>query len=233
MTTLRLLLAGVLGALSLVVLTATPSFACSCAMASTQEYVDGATVVFTGTVTDTEPPPKRPVMSSMDPVTYTFDVERAFKGDVSGPLPVLSAESGASCGLEGVEVGQRYVVFASESKRGDSIVNGFVERPVVVGIEVLTRVHFLLDDEEQFLEPRHPVDRLGPATARRVEQQHHQVPHRRPWSRRGSNSKFHLLPLERGFDVLTTQRVIGMPEVSCPLFQRVELLLIHFQVQLR
>ena len=119
MRAVRLLLAGVLGALSLVVLGAAPSFACSCAMAGTEQYVDGADAVFTGTVTDKEPPPQRPVMSSMDPVTYTFDVERAFKGDLSDPLPVLSASSGASCGLEGVRVGQRYVVFASESKRGD------------------------------------------------------------------------------------------------------------------
>jgi hypothetical protein len=119
MRAVRLLLAGVLGALSLVVLGAAPSFACSCAMAGTEQYVDGADAVCTRTVTDKEPPPQRPVMSSMDPVTYTFDVERAFKGDLSDPLPVLSASSGASCGLEGVRVGQRYVVFASESKRGD------------------------------------------------------------------------------------------------------------------
>ena len=119
MRAVRLLLAGVLGALSLVVVSAAPSFACSCAGASTAQYVDGADVVLTGTVTDKQPPPKRPVMSSGDPVTYTFDVERTFKGDPSGPVPVLSAMDGASCGLEGVRVGQRYVVFASESRRGD------------------------------------------------------------------------------------------------------------------
>lgn len=119
MTTVRLLLAGVLGALSLVVVTAAPSFACSCAMASTAQYVDGADAVFTGTVTDKEPPPKRPVMSSMDPVTYTFDVERWLKGEPEDPVEILSAMSGASCGLEGVRAGQRYVVFASESRRGD------------------------------------------------------------------------------------------------------------------
>lgn len=113
------LLAGVLGALSLVVVTASPSFACSCARAGTAEYVDNAVAVFTGTVTDKEPPPKRPVMSSMDPVTYTFDVERSFKGDVASPTEVLSAMSGASCGLEGVRAGKRYVVFAHQGRSGD------------------------------------------------------------------------------------------------------------------
>lgn len=119
MTTVRLLLAGVLGALSLVVLTASPSIACSCAGAGTAQYVDGAAAVFTGTVTDREPPPKRPVMSSGDPVNYTFDVERWFKGERGDPVQVLSPMSGASCGLEGVRAGQRYVVFATESRRGD------------------------------------------------------------------------------------------------------------------
>lgn len=118
MRALRLLLAGVLGALSLVVLGAPPSFACSCANVSTPEYVDGADAVFTGTVVDKQPPPKRPVMSSTDPVTYTLDVERTFKGDLSDPLPVLSAVSGASCGLEGVRVGGRYVVFAAQGRGG-------------------------------------------------------------------------------------------------------------------
>jgi len=119
MRALRLLLAGVLGALSLVVVTATPSFACSCAAASTEQYVDGADVVVTGTVADREPPPERPVMSSGDPVTYTVDVERRFKGDGQDPLQVLSAISGASCGLEGVRVGRRYVVFATVGRGGD------------------------------------------------------------------------------------------------------------------
>jgi len=119
MRALRLLLAGAFAALSLVVFTASPSFACSCAAAGTAQYVDGATVVFTGTVTDKEPPPKRPVMSSGDPITYTFDVERWFKGEEQSPLPVLSPMSGASCGIEGVRPGQRYVVFASEGRGGD------------------------------------------------------------------------------------------------------------------
>ena len=118
MTTVRLLLAAVLGALSLV-LTATPSFACSCAVAGTAEYVDGAATVFTGTVIDKEPPPQRPVMSSDDPVTYTFAVERWFKGEQGDPVRVMSSMSGASCGLEGVRAGQRYVVFATESGGGE------------------------------------------------------------------------------------------------------------------
>lgn len=119
MRAVRLLLAGVLGALPLVVVTGPAAFACSCVEGDTAQHVDGATVVFTGTATDKEPPPQRPVMSSGDPVTYTFDAERAFKGDVPPSVPVLTAMSGASCGLEGVRLGQRYVVFASQDPGGD------------------------------------------------------------------------------------------------------------------
>ncbi len=119
MRLLRLLLTVLLASLTIVVIPASPSFACSCARASTEQYVDGADAVFTGTVTGKEPPPERAVMSSMDPITYTFDVERWFKGERENPVEILSAMSGASCGLEGVRAGQRYVVFASESRRGD------------------------------------------------------------------------------------------------------------------
>lgn len=119
MRALRLLLAGALGALACVVLTAPPSFACSCAGASTAGYVDQADAVVTGTIAGKELPPRRPVMSSGDPVTYTVEVERTFKGDVPDPAEVLSAVSGASCGLEGVGVGERYVLFATAGRGGE------------------------------------------------------------------------------------------------------------------
>jgi hypothetical protein len=121
MRLLRVLLAAVVGALSLVVVAAAPSFACSCAAMSTQQYVDGADVVATATLTGVEPPPKRPVMSSGDPATYTFSVDRAYKGDVDEEVAVVSAVSGASCGLEGMREGRRYVVFASQSQGDDAL----------------------------------------------------------------------------------------------------------------
>lgn len=115
MRLLRVLLAALAGAVALVVLPAAPSFACSCAAASTAEQVERADVVMLGTVTDRQGPPLRPVMSSGDPATYTIEVEQVFKGEVPPTASVLSADSGASCGLEGVEEGSRYVVFADRS----------------------------------------------------------------------------------------------------------------------
>ena len=113
MTSLRLLLAGLLGACCLVFLTPSASHACSCVMANTDDYVDWADAIFTGTLVEVTPPPERDVESSTDPVTYAFDVDTVQKGDVGPTAEVSTARWGASCGLEGLEVGTSYVVFAT------------------------------------------------------------------------------------------------------------------------
>jgi hypothetical protein len=119
MRAFRVLCAALFAALSIVVVGAGPSFACSCVSGDAAEHAGRATVVVSGTVTDVDPPPKGAMMSSTDPATYTVDVDQVFKGEAGSTLEVLSPVSGASCGLEGVEPGRRYVVFAShESMEG-------------------------------------------------------------------------------------------------------------------
>jgi hypothetical protein len=113
MRAFRVLCASLFAALSLVVVGAGPSFACSCVSGDAAEFAGRATVVVSGTVTDVVPPPKAAMMSSMDPATYVVDVDQVFKGEAPSTLEVLSPNSGASCGLEGIEPGRRYVVFAS------------------------------------------------------------------------------------------------------------------------
>jgi hypothetical protein len=113
MRALRALFAAVVAALSLVVIGAAPSFACSCVGGDAADFAGRASVVVSGTVTDVLPPPKQKVMSSMDPATYVVDVDQVFKGEAAPTVEVLSPISGASCGLENVEPGRRYVVFAS------------------------------------------------------------------------------------------------------------------------
>lgn len=113
MTTLRLLIAGVLAACGLVLVTPAASHACSCVSGTPRAHVEWADVVFTGALMEMEPPPRRAVMSSTDPNTYTFSVTRALEGEVDSFAVVESAMSGASCGLEGMKVGREYVVFAT------------------------------------------------------------------------------------------------------------------------
>jgi hypothetical protein len=112
MKAFRTLCAALVAAVSLVVVGAGPSWACSCAVIDTAGHVSGADVVLVGTLTEVDPPPKRAVMSSTDPATYHVDVERVLKGTSGPQAQIRSANSGASCGLVGMEPGRRYVFFA-------------------------------------------------------------------------------------------------------------------------
>jgi hypothetical protein len=116
---LRLLLAGLVATAGLVLFTAAPASACSCAALGTEKLVDAADTVFLGTLASVEEPPPDDdgTIGSDDPVSYTFDVEQTFTGD-AGDGVVESARLGASCGLEGMRVGTTYVVFAGEGDDG-------------------------------------------------------------------------------------------------------------------
>ena len=109
-----MLLAGFLGALAVVALSPAPSYACSCAMAeSVSQYADRADVVLVGTVEERAEPGV--LSSSAEPAVLTLSVASVLKGGARATQEVLSPVSGASCGLEDVEVGRSYVVFASHS----------------------------------------------------------------------------------------------------------------------
>jgi hypothetical protein len=111
MRAIRLIFVAAIGTGMLVIGGAGTALACSCAMAGAADYVDYADVVVTGTLTNIELPPEGPVISSGDPVTYTVQVERTFKGDPQSELTFTSARDGASCGLEGMQIDRRYTFF--------------------------------------------------------------------------------------------------------------------------
>ncbi len=114
-----MVVSAVLGAGALVlVVNSAPALACSCALGSTGDHVENADVIVTGTLTDAIDPPAAEVMSSDDPITYLVDVEKTFKGDASHQLEFTSAMSGASCGLEGMQVGDRYAFFLYPENKG-------------------------------------------------------------------------------------------------------------------
>lgn len=150
MVLLRLLLVTLCAAAGLVVFTQVPAVACSCAAASTAEQVDRAEAVFSGTLVEVEQtdPGDDDVMSSGDPVYYTFDVEETFKGS-GGDGVVESVRDGATCGLEGMQVDQMYVVFAGETNAGGLDAN------LCGGTSVATAK--LIADVEAALEPPTPT----------------------------------------------------------------------------
>jgi len=116
MRSLRLLVSLAL-ALVWLVLVPTASYACSCAQAGAADHVERADVVVRGVVEDRREHRGGRVRSSGDPVTYRVSVTETYKGQTGASLDVLSVASGASCGLEGIRLGEEYVVFASRDAR--------------------------------------------------------------------------------------------------------------------
>jgi hypothetical protein len=105
------LLVALVASLSLPI-TATPATACMCEMKTAVQHAARADVVFTGRLQEIDAGVRGPIRSTMDPVTYRFEVERVFKGEVRQNASVVSPADGASCGLERMNVGARYTVFA-------------------------------------------------------------------------------------------------------------------------
>ena len=89
-----------------------PAAACSCAGGDLRSSLESSDTSFVGTLTKVTPPPGGTTVSSVEPATYRFEVTAVFEGQAHEVTEVLSAQSGASCGLEGMNVGTRYLVFA-------------------------------------------------------------------------------------------------------------------------
>lgn len=111
MRLIRLVLVVLVCSVMQVVVGAGPALACSCAYAQPRIFVDNADEIVAGTLVRIEDPPQRPITSSADPVHYTVAVDRVYQGDVGAEVEFDSAVSGASCGLEGMVVDRRYIVF--------------------------------------------------------------------------------------------------------------------------
>lgn len=113
-TVLTLLLAGLVLAAGLFV--ASPVSACSCAgLPTTASAFESADAVFTGRlVSRAVQHPDWPVKSSGDPALHVFAVDEVFKGVVHEQQGVVSADSGATCGLDLPGAGP-FVVFVTGS----------------------------------------------------------------------------------------------------------------------
>ena len=89
--------------LGLLVLTPTPSWACSCAMATTAQHVAQAGTVATGTVAWTA--------TDGQTRTYQVDVDHVFKGSAATTEKLVTHDDEAACGLASLATGKRYVFF--------------------------------------------------------------------------------------------------------------------------
>lgn len=93
-----------------------PAAACSCRAASEAAHFRDAGAVFTGNLIGREQP-VQPMQSSIDPVIYTFAVDRVYKGTITDPQRVESVVSGASCGLE-LRGNGPFVIFTTSRPSG-------------------------------------------------------------------------------------------------------------------
>jgi hypothetical protein len=96
---------------------AAPASACSCVGEPLATQVDRADAVFTGRLLSRE---VSGGSSSADPALHVFAVEKVWKGEVAAEQGVVSAASGASCGLELSGDGP-FLVLATRSGGGDPL----------------------------------------------------------------------------------------------------------------
>lgn len=118
----RTVLVGVLALAVPVIMvgTAPAALACSCVTQQLAAQADRADVVFSGRALALEPERPRTMAGSADPVTWTFSVDRRYKGDAQAPQPVVSARSEASCGVEFRE-GRTYLVLGTHRQAGGTL----------------------------------------------------------------------------------------------------------------
>lgn len=113
-------LAVFLGAMALaapigITATAEPAGACSCLALTDAQAYSRSDAVFTGRLVDVKEPAA--VRSSLDPATWVFSASRVYKGTVTRRQEVVTAISGASCGLEVAGPG-KLLVFAVDGRGG-------------------------------------------------------------------------------------------------------------------
>jgi hypothetical protein len=74
------------------------ALAASCAPRETHEILDRSDAAFVGQIVSHVGPEQKEMMTSADPVTYTFDVEAVVKGDVGRQVQVVTAANATSPG---------------------------------------------------------------------------------------------------------------------------------------
>jgi hypothetical protein len=115
----RLVLALIVAALGLApaLLVAGPAYACSCAQLTLAQQVANADVVVVGAVDSMEGGDRT--------LEVTIQVEQVVRGDAStGTHRLRTAASGAACGLDFLQVGERYAFLAARVDGGETLVAG-------------------------------------------------------------------------------------------------------------
>nr|WP_186812011.1 hypothetical protein [Paenibacillus xylanexedens] len=70
------------------------------------------TAIFTGKLLSLTKPVEAKIWSSAEPVKALFEVKMVWKGELNSQTTVYTALSSESCGYEGFEVNEEFIVFA-------------------------------------------------------------------------------------------------------------------------
>ena len=133
MNVVRFLVVAVLSGLGLAGIAAAPASACSCAADSLRDDLSATDVVFVGTLTDRS----QDGDDMSGTIVYTFDVDEVYQGRAVTPVEVTTTVQDTACGLTGLVVDKKYVVFAggegdelgtSSCSRTDEVRPGLIGR---------------------------------------------------------------------------------------------------------
>ena len=89
---------------------AEPAIACSCVRSSLADIADRNDVVASARLVDRE--------VAGQELEYTFSGEALFKGDAPEEFVVRTSAQSSACGLTGLVVGRRYVLYVDEERDG-------------------------------------------------------------------------------------------------------------------
>lgn len=101
--------------LAVAFLPSSPAYGCSCIEPDAEQLFNDSDGAFVGRLVEA-PSFSGGFVSSADLAPYVFEVEAAYKGEITNPMTVMSAISGASCGLEMPEGASASVFVWSEGE---------------------------------------------------------------------------------------------------------------------
>jgi hypothetical protein len=96
----KVALAALVGSLALAAGAVDDACACSCVAPDADAYLERFDGAFIGRLVEKREVDRGGIWRTIDPAVYVFRVEAVAKGDLPQTLHVISAVSGASCGLE-------------------------------------------------------------------------------------------------------------------------------------
>ncbi len=101
---------------SVVLLSGSPAFACSCVMSDVPQQADWASEVFVGTVTSVKE--DGGAIRGDESVVYGVTVDRVWKGNPDSSVRLETASSSASCGVGNLPKGREVAFFVSPGEAG-------------------------------------------------------------------------------------------------------------------